>query len=660
MTGCLLAIAALVASACGALIARRNGRVASGIAACGVVGAAALALPGALAVLAGEAPSEVVLPWAAPIDELRFGLDPLSAFFVVPLAVLGAICAVYGAFYLDDQRTRRLLAVPACFYNLLVAAMLVVLLARDAIGFVIAWELMTLASYVLVTFDHAQSEVRRAGWVYLVASHLGVAAILSMFLLLGTRGFSFEALAAGGAAAGAAATVAGVLGFLGFGVKAGIVPLHVWLPEAHASAPSHVSALMSGVLIKLGLYGILRTSTFVGDAVPWGALLLGVGVVSAVVGIALALYQRDIKRALAYSSVENIGVASIGFGVGFWAMSAGEPALATLGFCGGLLHVWNHSIMKGLMFLGAGSVLHGAGTRDLEQMGGLLRRMPRTGALMILGTVAIAGLPPLNGFASEWLIYLGLARGGSRLETFVGLPLLFAVAVVATVGVMAVLCFVRLAGIALLGEPRGERAAHAHESPRGMVLPMALLAALAVAMPFAAPWLVDVLAQPLVALGVRAPRSAVAHDALVDLARVGGALWACSIAAFLVVRRLARRRRRESETWGCGYVAPSARMQYSGASFAEGIHRLLPGVLRARIQVPYRTELFPPPADLTANVDDPFTRAAYEPLLDRGARRFGQLRWVQRGLLHIYILYVVVAVVVTLAIVSVRDFWELP
>ena len=666
MIGCLIAVGVLIASAGAALAAGRRARAASAIAACGAVGAAALTLPEAIAALAGSPPVELSIAWAPPIDELRLGLDPLSAFFIAPLAVLGAICAVYGAFYLDDQRARRLLAVPACFYNLLLAAMLVVLLARDAIGFVIAWEIMTLASYFLVTFDHDQSEVRRAGWVYLIASHLGVAAILSMFLLLGERGFAFADLAAGGSVGGGAVTVAGILGLIGFGVKAGLVPLHVWLPEAHAAAPSHVSALMSGVLIKLGLYGILRTCTFVGDAVPWGPVLLTVGVVGALVGISLALYQRDLKRALAYSSVENIGIATIGLGVGFWATSAHGPTIAALGFCGGLLHIWSHTIMKGLMFLGAGSLLHGAGTRDLERMGGLLGRMPRTGALVLLGTVAIAGLPPLSGFTSEWLIYLGLVRGGSAAESAVGLPLLFAVAAVATVGALAVLCFVRLAGIALLGAPRGEGAARAHESGRGMVLPMAVLAALAVALPFAAPLLVDGLAPVLAELGAsagasagaRAPSTAEAQGALVELAEVGLAIWLGIAAVFLLVRRLTRQRR-QTETWGCGYLAPSARMQYSGASFAEGIHRLLPSILRARIHVPYRSELFPPPADLTVNVEDPFTRAAYEPLLDRLARRFGQLRWVQRGLLHVYILYMVLAAVVTIAIVSLRDFWGL-
>jgi len=657
VTGCLVAVAVLFASALVALVMRR-GRASSAAAAIGAVVAAGCALPGAIQSLAGARPDELAVTWAAPIDELRFGLDPLSAFFVIPLVVLGAIGAIYGAFYLDDQRVKRWLGAPACFYNLLVAAMLVVLLARDAIGLLIAWEVMTLASYLLVVHDHAQPEVRRAGWIYLIASHLGIACVLSAFVLLGDRGFAFGDIAVGASSA-SAAVVASVLGLVGFGVKAGIVPLHVWLPEAHAAAPSHVSALMSGVMIKLGIYGILRMIVLVGPALPWGPILLGLGVAGALVGIALALYQRDIKRALAYSSVENIGIVLIGLGVGLWAARSGHPDIVVLGLCGGLFHIWNHVVMKGLMFFGAGSLLHGSGTRDLEQMGGLAKRMPRTAALVILGSVAIAALPPLNGFASEWLIYLGLSRGGIGAGAGSGLLLLAAVAVMATVGVMAALCFVRMIGMGLLGQPRSEGAAHAHESHRGLVGPMAVLACAAVVLPFLLPFLASAL-EPVIAQLVGAPLdTGVTTDALAPIAIIGAILWLGGFAAYAAIRR-GLRRHREVETWGCGYVAPNARMQYTGASFAEGIHRLLPRVLRAKIAAPQTTELFPASGELRADRQDPFTRAAYEPLLDRGARRFGQLRWVQQGLLHLYILYVVIAVVVVTAIVSIRDYLVLP
>ncbi|HEY6038197.1 MAG TPA: proton-conducting transporter membrane subunit [Kofleriaceae bacterium] len=656
MTACLVAVAVLILSAAAALVAR--GRAASAASAIGALVAAGCALPGAIQSLAGARPEELAVSWAAPIGELRFGLDPLSAFFVIPLVVLGAAGAIYGAFYLDDERDARWLGVPACFYNLLVAAMLAVLLARDAIGLLIAWEVMTLASYLLVVHDHAQPDVQRAGWIYLIASHLGIACVLCAFVLLGNDGFAFAKIA-GGATSGATAVVASVLALVGFGVKAGVVPLHVWLPEAHAAAPSHVSALMSGVMIKLGLYGILRTIVLVGPTLPWGPILLGLGVAGALVGISLAIYQRDLKKALAYSSVENIGIALAGLGVGQWAAREGHPDIAVLGLCGGLFHVWNHAVMKGLMFFCAGSVVHATGTRDLEQMGGLAKRMPLTGALMILGSVAIAALPPLNGFASEWLIYLGLARGGVGAAAGSGLLLLAAIAAIATVGVLGALSFVRMIGVGLLGQPRSEAAARAHESHRGLVAPMVALAAATVALPFLLPLLAKALEPVLAEVVGTHLDTGVATDALAPIATLSATLWLGGIAVFAAVRR-SLRRRREAETWGCGYVAPTARMQYTGASFAEGIHRLLPRVLRAKIAAPQTTELFPATGELRADRQDPFTRAAYEPLLDRGARRFGQLRWVQQGVIHLYILYVVVAAVVVTAIVSIRDYLVLP
>jgi NADH:ubiquinone oxidoreductase subunit 5 (subunit L)/multisubunit Na+/H+ antiporter MnhA subunit len=315
--------------------------------------------------------------------------------------------------------------------------------------------------------------------------------------------------------------------------------------------------------------------------------------------------------------------------------------------------------MKGLMFLGAGSVVHGAGTRDLEQLGGLARRMPRTSGLVILGSVAIAALPPLGGFASEWLIYLGLVHGGTEAAPGSGFVLLFAVAAMATVGGLAVLCFVRIVGIGLLGQARSDAAARAHESGAGLVAPIAVLAAAAIAMPFVLPRLTGALDPVIGQLTGAALDAGIVRDALTPLAILGAVLWVGIVLGAVAIRRLVRRRR-ASETWGCGYVAPTARMQYSGASFAEGINRLLPRVLRARIVARPSADLFPSPGQLSADRQDPFTRAAYEPLLDRGARRFGQLRWVQQGLLHIYILYIVLAVVVVVAIVSIRDSWVLP
>jgi formate hydrogenlyase subunit 3/multisubunit Na+/H+ antiporter MnhD subunit len=657
MTACALAIVVLAGAGIAALALTAWPRLSAGIAAIGAVAAAGLGVPPAIAVLVGRDASDLDVAWAPPLEHVHLGLDPLSAFFVVPLLVLGAVCAIYGAFYLDAQRGRRALGPPACAFDLLIASMLLVLLARDAVVFLIAWELMTVSSYLLVSFDHEEADVRRAGWVYLIAAHLGLACLLGMFLLLTrtTGGFDFATLTS--ATGGAVGAVAAVLALLGFGVKAGIVPLHVWLPEAHAAAPSHVSALMSSVLIKVGLYGVLRTLTFLAPQPWWGPVLAALGAVSALVGISLALYQRDIKRALAYSSIENMGVILLGLGLGLWGVTSQHPAIAALGLYGGLFHVWNHALMKGLLFLSAGSMVHSTGTRDLEKLGGLLRRMPRTGALMILGAVAIAALPPLAGFSSEWLIYRGLAAGGVERAPGEGLATLFGFATLATVGVLAALSFVRLIGVGLLGAPRSDAAAHAHESSLGLVGPMVALAVGVAAAPIAAPWLVA-LFEPVAGQLAGAP---VAHaqvaDAITPIAILAGALSAALLAVFMLLRRMSRRPAVD-DTWGCGYTAPSARMQYTGASFSDSLERLLPGRLRSRVAIERDTDPFPTPrGGLTSDRRDPFTRAGYEPFLDRLARRFAQLRWVQRGMLHLYLVYVVVTVVGALAFVSLHDWW---
>jgi formate hydrogenlyase subunit 3/multisubunit Na+/H+ antiporter MnhD subunit len=418
---------------------------------------------------------------------------------------------------------------------------------------------------------------------------------------------------------------------------------------------------MSGVLIKLGLYGILRTLTFLSPA-PWpGPVLLTLGLIGGLLGISLALYQRDMKRALAYSSIENVGVMLIGLGLGWWAAQRGHTRIAALGFCGGLLHVWNHVLMKGLMFLGAGSVLHGAGTKDLERLGGLLCRMPRTGASMIVGAVAIAGLPPLNGFASEWLLYLGLLRGGLDAGSGQGLLLLLVTAALAAMGVLASLCFVRLVGVALLGQPRTKPAQKAHESPLGMVAPIVTLALACVAMALFArtvtPMLGRVAGQVLGAPLDVAPVA----SGLGGLARISVAIWAAIAAALAVFALLVRGRRAADDTWGCGYAAPTARMQYTARSFAEILaEHVLPPVLRSRVSMKGPRSIFAEPTRISSDSTDPLTRSVYEPFLGSWAKRFARLRWLQQGSLHIYLLYILAAVTCVLAWSSLYRWWGGP
>jgi formate hydrogenlyase subunit 3/multisubunit Na+/H+ antiporter MnhD subunit len=659
MTPLLVALGVLAGTGLFALGASRWPRAAAGAAALGAVVAAALGVGPALDSLRGGLTTTVTAPWVLPTGAVQLGIDPLTAFFMLPLLVMGAICGVYGFFYMESTWSRRAAGPPAFFFNLMLASMVLVLLARGAVILLVAWEIMTLASYLLVTFEHEEAEVRRAGWVYLIAGHIGVAFLVAFFLVLGRQaaGLGFTELAASHAG-GAFGVLVLLLAIVGFGVKAGIVPLHVWLPEAHAAAPSHVSALMSGVLIKLGLYGILRALTFLAPARWPGPLLLAIGVMGGLLGISLALYQRDMKRVLAYSSIENVGVMLIGIGLGIWATRTGHPYVAALGVCGGLLHVWNHSLMKGLMFLGAGSVLHGAGSKDLERLGGLLRRMPGTGTSMIVGAVAITSLPPLNGFASEWLVYLGLLGGGLELGSGPGLVLFLVTAALATMGVLATLCFVRLVGVCLLGQPRSKPAADAHESPFGIVAPLALLVLACAAMALFARHLVPMLGRVAEEVLGTPLDVAPAASRLGGIATISVAVWIAIGAGAALLAVLLRGRRAADDTWGCGYVAPTARMQYTGRSFAEIMaEHLLPPMFRARVAVKAPRGIFAEPTSISSDSTDPVTRSVYEPFLGTWAKRFARLRWVQQGSLHIYLVYILAAVTSALAWTSLRRLW---
>jgi formate hydrogenlyase subunit 3/multisubunit Na+/H+ antiporter MnhD subunit len=660
MTTAVIALLVLLGSALMTLALGRAPRLAATVAALGVVAAAALVVPLAVSRLAGADAVDAGMAWAQPVGRVRIGMDALTAFFAAPLLILAALCALYGAFYLDGSRGRRRVEVPAAMFNLLVAGMFLVLLARDAISFLVGWEVMTLASYLLITFEHDKAEVRRAGWVYLIAGHVGVLALLALFVGLGHLngeldfGAWRDAPVGGGTAVGMFA-----LALLCFGIKAGIVPMHVWLPEAHAAAPSHVSALMSGMLIKVGLYGLLRSLTFLTPAEWWGPLLACLGAVTALLGIGMAFYQRDLKRVLAYSSIENVGVIVLAIGIGYWAAGAGHTTVAILAFCGALLHVWNHVLMKGLLFLTAGAIVHGTGTRDLERLGGLLPRMPRTATLFVLGGVAIAALPPLCGFASEWLVYRALIEGALVSGPMGAVLSGFAVATLAAVGVFATLCFVRAVGVGLLGQPRSPEAAHAHEAPAGLLWPMAVLAAGAVAMPLVAFLLAHGL-EPVVAQLTGGPIDAApARAALEQIAVLSAVLWGALLVVFALATALTRRRRAD-DTWGCGYAAPTPRMQYTGRSFAELGQGLFPRWLRPRMAVP-RVELpFPGAARVTSASDDPFTRGAYEPFLDHWAHRFARLRWLQQGSLHVYLIYILVVLLLGLTSVAAESRWGWP
>jgi len=612
----------------------------------------------AIQVLASGTALQLRYPWPVPFGEFFIQLDALSAWFLVPTLLLSALSAVYAVGYLRSQSGKRPLGPLWFFYCLLVLGMMLVLLSRNAVLFLSAWELMAVSSFFLVTFEHERESVRSAGWIYLVATHLGTGFLLVFFILMGreTNSMDLTVWAEKGVHTPKLAGILFLLAVVGFGTKAGFMPFHVWLPEAHPAAPSHVSALMSGVMIKTGIYGLVRAFTFLGTPPLWrGWLLIGIGLTSGVLGVLFALAQHDLKRLLAYHSVENIGIIALGLGVGLLGMNTGSSALIVLGFGGGLLHVLNHALFKGLLFLGAGAVLHGTGTAEIDRLGGLLKRMPWTAVTFLIGAVAISGLPPLNGFVSEFLIFLGAFQGGVIFGGGIAVPLLALIAGLALIGGLAAACFTKAFGIVFLGEPRSKDIARTHEAGWVMRLPMLALAAGCVFIGLFAPVVVKSLQAVLENVTGLPPENvrdnlAAATNPLTFVV-IGIAAFLLLLLALILLRRtlLAGRRVEESVTWGCGYAQPTARIQYTASSFIQPFTTLFSWLLGSHRQLQRPEGIFPPKASLATETPDLCHGNLYRPGFLKINWGISKLRWLQQGHVQLYILYIAVTLIVLLA-----------
>ena len=589
---------------------------------------------------------KINLPGILPGTMLHLRIDSLSAFFLVLIFIMAATGSVYGEGYWpqrehpDNGRKLRLL------YGLLIAAMAMVTLANDAIAFLVAWEIMALTSYFLIATEDEKPQCRQAAWIYLVATHLGTLAIMAMFALLYHASDTFLMQPVPTTTGLAMTSAIFLLALLGFGLKAGIMPLHFWLPGAHANAPSHISALFSGVLIKIGIYALLRILTLLPNPpAVWGVLILALGTINALLGVMFALGQHDIKRLLAYHSIENIGIILMGLGLAIIGIAVHRPVWVVLGIAGCLLHVWNHGLFKSLLFFSAGAVVHATNTRDIDSLGGLAGPMPFTAGLFMLGAAAICGLPPLNGFVSELLVYLGLLSPMAQHAGGWASVALGAVAL-AIVGALAVACFVKVFGAAFLGIARTAVAQRAHESPPSMIVPMLVLAALC-ALIGIAPMLV------VVPLG-NAAAVWTGHAAVMQ--RLAGAIpwgmltvvnigFAAALTAAIVMVRMARRVQRSPRlpTWACGYARPSSRIQYTAASFAQMLVALLGWILRPVRHGAVGKTLFAPPTEVEAHVPAFVT----DRLAFRCWHKFKELvvpvRMTHQGNVQQYLLYFLLA-----------------
>jgi hydrogenase-4 component B len=600
-----------------------------------------------------------------PFSGLALRVDGLSAVFLIVEGVAGVAAGVYGFGYSAHYEGRYSLRLLGVTLNMLLLSLAIQVAADNALTFLMTWEVMSLAAYILVLTEHDQDgTVRAANW-YLAVTHAGFAALVAAFLLLsaGDPTTSFTAMrAASLSPAGRDAVFA--LALLGFTAKAGIVPLHVWLPMAHPVAPSHVSALMSGVVIKMGVYGLLRVTLDLlgGGPAWWGGVVLGAGAISALLGVLYALMEHDLKRLLAYHSVENVGIIFIGIGAGLMFQSYRLSALAVLGVVAALYHTLNHACFKGLLFLGAGSVLQATHTRNMEELGGLIKRMPRTALFFLIGSAAISALPPLNGFASEWLVFQALLGGAVIPRPEVALIMPLAVAMLALTSGLAVACFAKAFGITFLALPRSVEAEHAAEAPLSMQLGMVVLSVVCVALGLGAFLVVPALGVSLIGLG-GLPAVPIGFNLAMPLG-VSGAVGEMSpilVAAGLVLlggmtwialRLLADRRLRVGETWGCGRIGQTPRMEYTATAFAEPLRRVFAEVYRPTqdlsIDFHPASKYFVQSIEYRSEIHPWFERVLYAPVLALMRALASRVRRLQAGSLHLYLAYLTLALLVLL------------
>ena len=586
---------------------------------------------------------------------LSYSVTPLSAWFLMVLGLIAIPTAIYSMAYFAHSVAPARTAFVGSAFNVMLGAVELVFTASDVIMFLFAWELMTLATATLVATEHEQRTSRRAAYLYLVMSHVGTGCLLGGFLVLSAAAgsASFPSMLAGNVLHGLTRDGVFLLFFLGFAVKAGIVPFHVWLPEAHPAAPSSVSALMSSVLITAGVYGLFRVCAF-GLGVPalgWGLTLSALGTVSAIMGVLYALTQTDLKRLLAYSTIENAGIMALGLGASMLAMTDSHPALATLAAAASLAHVLNHAVFKGLLFLGAGSVVMGTGTRQLEQFGGLLRRMPWTGLFFLVGSMSIAGLPLLNGFISEWLTFQALLLGFHTTPGFSRLNYPLSGALLALTSALAAACFVKVFGISFLALPRSPAAAEAHESPRAMLAPQAFLAASCVGLGLFPGVVLNGLSSVLASLPGLQPSSLMSWGGLemaspsqfdhVIPAMFGMALLGGLLAAGLLSTRTRFAIRREP-TWGCGGEL-SARTEYTASAFSKPLVMVFQAIYRPTRQVETLAQVSPyftQEVRYRSEMEPTFERYVYGPLLRAVLGVANGMKVLQAGSLHAYIGYV--------------------
>ena len=586
-----------------------------------------------------------------PHFPIMFEVNQLASFFIMIICFIGLMGVIYGSSYLNDRNKSLRTAFSFFFYSMLIISMILVVLADNLITFAFVWEIMSLSSFLLIMYDYEEQEVRKAGFIYFIFTHVGAMAIFAAFGLIYscTKSWGFEGIED---ISEGLKLVIFTLTFIGFGSKAGIFPIHFWLPHAHPAAPSHVSAMMSGVMIKIGIYGIIKTYLLLNTNSPFIAyVMITFGAISGIAGVVYALGQHNLKKLLAYSSIENIGIITLGLGLGMLGVSTDNLTMTYLGFAGGILHILNHALFKSTMFLGAGAILHQTKIGDIEQMGGLMKNMKITGITFLIGALAISGLPPFNGFVSEFLIYYGSFKGINDLSDSCIFSILTILSL-ALIGGLAAACFTKVIGIVFLGNPRSKEAQNAVECKSSMQIPMIILSLLCIVigvMPSMFTAIVngviktfDVLPDDFIA-----PTTIIASNI-----SLGAFLFFSILAVVILAWRLfyANNKNTKTVTWGCGYIEGTSKMQYSGSSYADQTISFFKPFVKIKKESVDVHGLFPKKSKFHSNTIDIAEHILsiyfFKPLV----YIMKKLRWIQSGDIHIYIAYIFAALFILLII----------
>lgn len=606
----------------------------------------------------------------SPLLNFGFYIDKLSAFFIFVISITVFAVSIYSAGYVREYFKKKSIGYLGFLYNTFLLSMILVVSANNAVMFLIVWEIMSMLSYFLVIYEHEKAEVRKAGLIYIIMTHIGTGFIIVSFLIFAraSGSFNFETFPlAGSQLSPLLKDMAFLFALIGFGTKAGIVPLHIWLPYAHPAAPSNVSALMSGVMIKTAIYMFIRVFfDFLGATeLWWGILLLIIASVSALVGVMYALMEHDMKRLLAYHSVENIGIILIGVSLALIFMSSGQPELAAFGLIAGLYHLINHAIFKSLLFMGAGSLIYSTHTKNIEDYGGLIKKMPWTSLFFLIGAISISALPPFNGFVSEWLTFQAQLLSINLTENITKIAVLFSGAGLALTSALAAACFVKAFGISFLALPRSHYAEDAKEVPVSMLAGMAVLSVVCIVLgvlPFYVVRILDSISMQHVGASIGSQiRSGFlistlsSHPASISTTWIALLIFVVlplPVILYLYIRPTSTRK---YETWGCGQPGIDARNEYSSTAFSKPIRMWFTNIYRPHreIQTTYKDSPYLKDRVIFVSQISPvFENYFYNPIIWIILNISRMMRIIQTGYIQTYLLYILITLVIALIYVG--------